>query len=74
MNIGIDIGALLNTRINDALLEMSEDSEPTRILVEFANNHGYFGTDAIGFITELVMMLEKASEAVKEEKRKDEEE
>ena len=65
MNIGIDISAALNERINDALMDMKPGDNKTtqfhRDLVELCNKHGMYGLKAMEFLSELAEIVMKGS-------------
>ena len=58
MNIHVDFGQLINSKLNDELLNTKsgnlEADRTANALIRFANKYGFFGIDAMNFITDLV--------------------
>lgn len=63
MNIGIDFNKLINSQLNDLLLNVKTDDPEAdkfaKTLVKFANKYGLFGADALNFITDFMKTLEE---------------
>ena len=64
MTIGIDMGAMSNEILNDMLLKDTKDERVKALqdLTRFANKHGYWGGEAVVFVTEMLEVVGKVDE------------
>ena len=83
MDIKIDYTQLFNSQFNDILLmassissdgQCNSQNEAIKILIKFANHYGFFGIDAMKFLTDLIKTMQKVCDLMKKAKEENENE